>query len=541
MTFPPSPRPLRQHRFRTLALLLVSIAAVPPALLAQDAPPPPPDGYGSQPDPGYQQPAYPSQQQPGYAPQGPAYPQQQPNYAPQQQGYYQQQPGYPSNSYGQQPSPYQQQPGYPDASQQQPYSEPQNYQQPQGLAPDQLAQLVAPIALYPDALLAQVLAASTYPAQLADAARWRQSLAYAPPEQVAYGANAQPWDPSVKALTAFPQVLGELAQNLTWTTQLGNAYYNQPQDVFAAVQDLRQRAQAAGTLQNTPQEAVSYNQGYIQIAPANPQVVYVPAYNPWNVYGQPLAPYPGFSLVGALGSFFGSSPVQFGLGVVMSAFTHMGWGWFGWGLDWLSHALLFDHQGYYSHSRSLVDWGLPRGGPRAYYGRREVAGMGWNRGGSYYGRGAYDSRGRAAYRGAYDRPGQMAAFNARGAYGRSVPAYRNESAARPAFNGGYRNYGGYNRAGSSYAYSPGRSQWQQQSSMRGNFGNSNRASLNSYSPWGRGNSFNDRSSREMRGYSSKSFQKSFGGGEGKRSGGGHFGGGRSGGRSSGHSGHSHHR
>ena len=124
----------------------------------------------------------------------------------------------------------------------------------------------------------------------------------APPEQIAAGANAQAsWDPSIKALTAFPQVLDQLAQNLQWTTDLGNAYYNQPQDVMQTIQVMRDRAQAAGNLQNTPQQEVIQDQGNIEIAPPTPQVVYVPQYNPWAVYGQPLAPYPGFNFFGAIG------------------------------------------------------------------------------------------------------------------------------------------------------------------------------------------------------------------------------------------------
>jgi hypothetical protein len=98
---------------------------------------------------------------------------------------------------------------------------------------------VAPIALYPDTLVAQVLAASTYPVQVVDADRWRQAQGYASPDQIAAGADAQTWDPSLKVLTAFPQVLAEMDRNLQWTTDLGNAYYNQPQDVLQAVQVMR--------------------------------------------------------------------------------------------------------------------------------------------------------------------------------------------------------------------------------------------------------------------------------------------------------------
>ena len=211
---------------------------------------------------------------------------------------------------GQQP--YEQQP---DSAPGQAYPQ-QNYEPtpPQPLSALQLEQLVAPIALYADTLVAQVLAASTYPAQVVEADRWRQAQGYASPDQIAAGADAQTWDPSLKALTAFPQVLAEMDRNLQWTTALGNAYYNQPRDVLEAVQVMRQRAQAAGNLQNTPQEAVRYDQGNIELVPVNPQVVYVPAYNPWVVYGQPIAPYPGFSLLGVLGSFFGSSPIRIWVG-----------------------------------------------------------------------------------------------------------------------------------------------------------------------------------------------------------------------------------
>jgi hypothetical protein len=163
----------------------------------------------------------------------------------------------------------------------------------QPLTPDQLNQLVAPIALYPDTLIAQILAAATYPIQIVDADRWRRSQS-GTSQQIASKANDQSWDPSVKALTAFPTVLAQLDKNLDWTTTLGNAYYNQPQDVMDAIHAMRQSAQASGNLKSSAQETVSTANGNIIIAPANPSVVYVPVYNPWAVYGAPLAVYPGF-------------------------------------------------------------------------------------------------------------------------------------------------------------------------------------------------------------------------------------------------------
>jgi len=131
---------------------------------------------------------------------------------------------------------------------------------------------------------------------------------------------------------------------------------------------MRRRAQAAGNLESTPQEIMRYNEGYIELVPANPQVVYVPAYNPWTIYGEPIAPYPGFTLLGVLGEIFGATPLRYGLGIAMAAFTHTPWGWLAWGLNWLTHALLFDHSDYYSHSNTVADWGFRHTGFHAYAG-----------------------------------------------------------------------------------------------------------------------------------------------------------------------------
>jgi len=313
------------------------------------------------------------------------WPQPSPYYAPQGGQYAQPYPAAPKSSY---PQPgYGVQQGYPQQS----YADP-NAGQPADIGEDpgqspalapvqlqaplnvqQLEQLVAPIALYPDRLVAQILAASTYPAQVVDADHWRQAQGNAPPDQIVYGANAQNWDPSLKTLTAFPQVLAELDQNIHWTIALGNAYYNQPQDVLDVIQVMRQRAQAAGNLASGPQEQVGYDQGYIQVAPANPDMVYLPAYDPWTAYGQQIQPYQGFSLVNALGSFFnsgfGSGLVRFGAGIATSAFSHSPFGLLSWGLNWLTHSLLFNHDNYYSRSTSVADWGFPHGGQR-YFGPR---------------------------------------------------------------------------------------------------------------------------------------------------------------------------
>jgi hypothetical protein len=413
-----------------------------------------------------------AQQAPYYAPypQGGGYGQSQPYYGqqpyPQQPVYPQQYP--PQQTYGQQPYP--QQRAYPQQyPPQQPYAQqpypaygqgypPQGYGQAQPpvqpLGAQQLEQLVAPIALYPDTLLAQVLAASTYPAQVTDADRWRQAQGNVNSEQIAAGANAEPWDPSVKALTAFPQVLAEMDQNLQWTTDLGNAYYNQPQDLLEAVQAMRQRAQRAGNLQSNPQEAVSYDQGNIALAPVNPQVVYVPAYNPWTAYGEPISPYPGYSLLGALGSFFGSS-VRFGLGIAMTAFTPMSWGWLGWGLSWLTQSVLFHQSNYYSRSTTVADWGFPHGGPRALSqrgaGASYRASANYGRSGSGYngapaqgftqrpGRNAYtESHPAEGYSRGYQTPGVGYARPPQEAYNRTQPMVsRPQQDGRPSYGSSF--------------------------------------------------------------------------------------------------------
>ncbi len=311
-------------------------------------------------------------------------------------------------------------------------------------AAQQLEQLVAPIALYPDNLIAQILAAATYPAQISAADQWLRAQGYASAYQVAAGADAQAWDPSVKALTAFPQVLSMLDRDLQWTTDLGNAYYNQPQDVMQTIQVLRQRAQSAGTLQNTPQETVSNDQGYIQLAPANPQVVYVPTYNPWYAYGAPIAPYPGFNLLGAVG-YVGAGLV-FGAGIALGAFFRFSFGWLGWGLNWHGGGVYYNHAPYYSRSTSVAHWG---GGYRGGYGgrggfngrpqpefRQSAGGFhpqgGFNRQGNEYGRGnTYAQGGNRTFAGETNRGFEN--------YNRGGMTQGNAyagSAARPAMQGG---------------------------------------------------------------------------------------------------------
>ena len=160
---------------------------------------------------------------------------------------------------------------------------------PAPLGPADLQALVAPIALYPDALVAQILSASTFPDQVASANDWLQQNKNLTGTALMQAVDKQPWDPSVKALTQFPSVLDNMAKNLGWTSALGEAYHLQAADVMTAVQTLRAKAQAAGNLKSGSQiTVVQQSPQVIVIQPANPQVVYVPMYNPTVVYGTPM-------------------------------------------------------------------------------------------------------------------------------------------------------------------------------------------------------------------------------------------------------------
>lgn len=219
----------------------------------------------------------------------------------------------------------------------------------------ELQQLVAPIALYPDELVAQILAASTYPDQVVEADRWVQQHSDLKGQALGAEVDKQPWDASVKALVPFPSVLANMDKNLSWTSSLGDAYVNQQQDVMKAVQDMRKRAQKAGNLASSSQENVSKQGDSIIVEPADPQVVYVPEYDPWLVYGDPLAAWPGWYPVP--GIFYGGPSVFFGYGFGIGFFGSFGWGWPHWGFDWHHREVLFDHNRYFSHSRVFADRG----------------------------------------------------------------------------------------------------------------------------------------------------------------------------------------
>jgi hypothetical protein len=224
-------------------------------------------------------------------------------------------------------------------------SVPAQAQTQQQLPEGKIEQLVAPIALYPDPLLTQVLMASTYPLEVIEAARWSQANPAMTGTALQDAMQSQTWDPNVKALTALPQTLQMMSAKLEWTEQLGDAFLAQQQDVLAAVQKLRAQAQATGNLQSTPQQVVTTAaapvglarasvQQPIVIEPVNPDVYYVPIYNPAVVFGawsypdyQPFYWYPP--------GFVASNAVSFAAGVAVGTAI---WG----NCDWWNHNVIIN-------------------------------------------------------------------------------------------------------------------------------------------------------------------------------------------------------
>ena len=282
--------------------------------------------------------------------------------------------------------------------------------------PEQLQQLVAPIALYPDSLVAQILAASTFPEQVVEADRWVQAHPDLKGVDLGKAVDQLPWDPSVKALAAFPSVLGNMDKNLSWTSSLGDAYYNQQQDVMDAVQVMRRKARDAGNLKSTPQQTVTEQDSAIDIEPADPDEVYIPAYDPWLVYGGPIVAWPGWYPYP--GIWFGGPYLSFGLGFGIGWWGGFGWGWGHWGFDWHNHYAMFNNGRYYSGSRTF-----------------------YNRGNFY--------RGGVARGGAFNRPGAAARpFEGNGRAARGYAEPRGQSSTRSGAFSGY-GHGGQARSFSS--------------------------------------------------------------------------------------------
>jgi hypothetical protein len=279
------------------------------------------------------------------------------------------------------------------------------------LTAEDLQQLVAPIALYPDSLVAQILGASTFPDQIAIAEYWMGQNSSLSGTALMQAVNQETWEPSVKALTQFPSVLNNLASNLSWTSSLGEAYHTQAADVMSAIQVLRAKALAAGNLKSGSQIVVTQPAPQtIVIQPANPQVVYVPVYNPTVVYGYPYVT-PGYSSADVAAT----AVVAFGVGIAVGAMMSGGccaWGYSSWGCGWSSTTVVYHggayygnnawHGGYYGSSASAYG---PYGSAHASTGYNPTTGT--------YARGATVSNG-------YGTQSVGQAYNPRtGAYGQT--------------------------------------------------------------------------------------------------------------------------
>jgi hypothetical protein len=358
------------------------------------------------------------------------------------------------------------------------------------LSPQQLDTLVAPVALYPDGLLSQILAAATYPLEIAEAAQWLQQNPNLQGAQLVDAARQQNWDPSIQALVVFPDVVRRLSSDIRWTTDLGNAFLAQQADVMNAVQRMRAQAQASGKLRSNRQQTVTTetqgDQSAIDIQPSNPEEVYVPYYNPEYIWGPPADGYypPWDYLDMGYGLAYG-----FGPGIYIGGFfPGLWWGNWGWGCNWFGRSI-FGNRFFFNHYgfgwRGFGDGGIwahdasHRLGiayPNSALNHRYSAVSAASARSSYAAHAAsrYNSAPRAnaaqssgsnrfGQAGSYRAPayGGSSAYRASPSYGgshsmpgyRSGPSYGGSSAYRasPSYSG--RSYGG-GRAAPSYRSSP---------------------------------------------------------------------------------------
>jgi hypothetical protein len=251
---------------------------------------------------------------------------------------------------------------------------------------NELQALVAPIALYPDALVAQILSAATFPDQVALASYWIQQNKSLTGSALVTAVDKQTWDPSVKALTEFSSVLDNMAKNLAWTSQLGEAYHNQQADVMKAVQTLRAEAKAAGNLKSGSQiTVVQQSPSTIVIQPTNPQIVYVPQYNPTVIYGTPYV-VPSYSTADVVAA----GVMTFGLGLAMGAMMSSSWGYSYWHCDWYGGAAYYHGAAYYGNDAWHGGYYGTSGGAYGAYGSAHYS-EGYNPSTGTYARGASTS------------------------------------------------------------------------------------------------------------------------------------------------------
>ena len=319
------------------------------------------------------------------------------------------------------------------------------------LSADRLDSLVSPIALYPDPLLAQTLAAATYPTEVEELNEWLGNNPGLQGEALARAVATQPWDPSVQSMAPFPDLVMMMADNIDWTTDLGNAFIDHESDVMNAVQRMRQRAENTGNLRTNEQQIVKKtvveNHPVIVIEPANPQVVFVPSYDPAMVFGPAVYPFPVFVSPRRAGL-----AMSFGTGIGMGAFWGVGGGW-GWHPGWgRRNRLMINHNNFFVRNS-------------AFYRNRSV----WAHNGGRRGFARHPSVATSGRRGGRHNPNRVRGTtgrtnpNRRGNVGsrRGTSGNRGRSVNRPTGTSGRGNVNRGNRGGTG-------------NRSRGNRGNTNR-------------------------------------------------------------------
>jgi Protein of unknown function (DUF3300) len=302
------------------------------------------------------------------------------------------------------------------------------------IPPDQLSSLVAPIALYPDPLLAQTLAASTYPLEIIQLQQFLARNVGLKDKALVDAVQKEPWDPSVQALAGTPEVVKRLADDIQWTTDLGNAFLAQEADVMAAVQRMRKSAMEKKVLKTTEQQLVVTkvveSETVVVIEPSNPQVIYVPAYSPEAIWGAPVYPYPPIYYPPA-----GSLALAFGVGIAMGAWWGNGGG--GWGCGWGNNggSININNNNNFVRNGNIRSGGNNIGGGNRWQHRPE------HRGGAPYRDRATADRFGGGARGDSIANRQSNARNEIGRQGGNV------ASQRPAGGGGGRLGGGDGRAG----------------------------------------------------------------------------------------------
>ena len=272
----------------------------------------------------------------------------------------------------------------------------------------ELDQMLAPIALYPDSLLAQVLIAATYPGDVTEADRWVKANASLKGDALNQALEQVQWDESVKALAPFPEVLDMLAKQSDWTARLGEAFMTQQADVTASIQRLRQKAYAAGNLQTNPQEKVVVQGENIEIEPANPQVVYVPSYDPTVIYGPWWWPaYPPFAYFpvwpGVAIASFGLFGFWGGIGIG-PAWWGWGWGAWNWGGGGVVVNVGFNSHGGHGYSGGRSG-GYHAGGGKGSGSKSSAAKSGGSKSSAAKSGGSKSSASRSSARSAGSRTG----------------------------------------------------------------------------------------------------------------------------------------